>query len=114
MNECAISAARDDVGMITPEIIETVYQRIVVGKSDTIFSQERRSSWRITAGHAIVGAFHPNTTCSARFPSSARGHGWCHVLHRRDMDIKPKTYYIAQLRVMLGGRAAEEVVYGKA
>ena len=29
------------------------------------------------------------------------------------MDIKPKTYYIAQLRVMLGGRAAEEVVYGK-
>ena len=27
MNECAISAARDDVGMITPEIIGTVYQR---------------------------------------------------------------------------------------
>ena len=30
-----------------------------------------------------------------------------------DIDIRSRSYYMAQLRVMLGGRAAEEVVYGE-
>ena len=117
MNECAISAARDDVGMITPEIIETVYQRIVVGaKSDTIFSQEKKELVAYhEAGHAIVGAFHPEYDMLRKISIIPRGDtgGVTYFTPNEDMDIKPKTYYIAQLRVMLGGRAAEEVVYGK-
>jgi len=117
MNECAINAARDDVGMITPEIIETVYQRIVVGaKSDAIFSQEKKELVAFhEAGHAIIGALHPEYDILRKVSIIPRGDtgGVTYFTPNEDMDIKPKTYYIAQLRVMLGGRAAEEVVYGK-
>ena len=117
MNECAIRAARDDVGMITPEIIESVYQRIVVGaKSDTIFSHEKKELVAYhEAGHAIIGAFHPEYDILRKISIIPRGDtgGVTYFTPNEDMDIKPKTYYIAQIRVMLGGRAAEEVVYGK-
>ena len=58
MNECAIRAVRDGKsGMITPDIIEDVYQRIVVGaKGNRTVSEARKA--RVAyheAGHAIVG-----------------------------------------------------------
>jgi len=31
---------------------------------------------------------------------------------KEEVDLYPKSYYLAQLRVCLGGRAAEEIVYG--
>ena len=58
MNECAIRAVRDGKdGMITPDIIEDVYQRIVVGaKGNRAVSEARKA--RVAyheAGHAIIG-----------------------------------------------------------
>ena len=117
MNECAIRAARDDVGVITPEIVESVYQRIVVGaRSDTIFSPAKKELVAYhEAGHAVVGAFHPEYDLLRKISIIPRGDtgGVTYFTPDEDIDIRPRSYYMAQLRVMLGGRAAEEVVYGE-
>ena len=56
MNECAISAARDD-GMITPEIIETVSKNSRRRQGDTIFPKKKELVAYHEAGHAIVVRF---------------------------------------------------------
>jgi len=116
LNECAIRAARDGVKTVTKDIVESTYQRIVVGaRSDAIFSRETKELVAYhEAGHAVVGAFHPEYDLLRKISIIPRGDagGVTYFTPCEDAILKPKSYYLAQIRVMLGGRAAEEVVYG--
>src|SRR6056300_1762424 len=62
MNECAIRSVKEGTNVITPPIIEDVYQRIVVGaKGGAPMSDERKK--RVAyheAGHAIIGVLMPS------------------------------------------------------
>lgn len=71
LNECAIRAVRDGNGTITNEIVENVYQRIIVGaKGDTKFSPKRRSSSRTTKlVTPSLGPSYPTTTPCVKSPS---------------------------------------------
>jgi cell division protease FtsH len=116
LNECAIRAARDGVKTVTKDIVESTYQRIVVGaRSDAIFSRETKELVAYhEAGHAVVGAFHPEYDLLRKISIIPRGDagGVTYFTPCEDAILKPKSYYLAQIRVMLGGRAAEEAVYG--
>jgi cell division protease FtsH len=116
LNECAIRSVKEGVGNINNKIIEETFQRIVIGaKGMTTFSQEKKTLVAYhEAGHALVGAFSPGFDKVRKVSIIPRGDagGVTFFQPQDDVDLYPKSYYLSQLRVCLGGRAAEEVVYG--
>ena len=116
LNECAIRSVREGKGVITCEIVEDTFQRIVVGaKGMTKFSDEKKTLVAYhEAGHAIVGAFSKGFDEVRKVSIIPRGDagGVTFFQPKEEVDLYPKSYYLAQLRVCLGGRAAEEIIYG--
>ena len=116
LNECAIRSVKDGLGVITPEIVEDTFQRIVIGaKGMTTFSEEKKTLVAYhEAGHAIVGAFSSGFDEVRKVSIIPRGDagGVTFFQPKEEVDLYPKSYYLAQLRVCLGGRAAEEIIYG--
>jgi cell division protease FtsH len=118
MNECAIRAVRDGLkGVITKEVVEDVFQRLVVGaKGDTTFSALKKELIAYhEGGHAIAGASFVNFDMVRKVSIIPRGSagGATFFQPREEGGLFPKSYFKNQIKVALGGRAAEEIVYGK-
>jgi cell division protease FtsH len=120
MNECAIRAVRDGDGIITNEIVENVYQRIVVGaKGDTKFSSRKKELVAYhEAGHAIVGAILPDYDTVRKVSIIPRGDAGGVTFFQPSEEnaesaMYTKEYLTSQIIVALGGRAAEEIIYGQ-
>jgi cell division protease FtsH len=119
LNECAIRAVRDGDGTITNEIVENVYQRIVVGaKGDTKFSPRKKELVAYhEAGHAIVGATLPEYDTVRKVSIIPRGDAGGVTFFQPSEEnaesaMYTKQYLTSQIIVALGGRVAEEIVYG--
>src|SRR5210317_1681442 len=119
LNECAIRAVRDGDGTITADIMENVYQRVVVGaKGDTKFSPKKKELVAYhEAGHAIVGVLVPDYDTVRKVSIMPRGAAGGVTFFQpsednADSPFYTKEYLLAQILVALGGRAAEEVIYG--
>ena len=119
LNECAIRAVRDGDGTITQDIVENVYQRIVVGaKGDTKFSPRKKELVAYhEAGHAIVGAILPDYDTVRKVSIIPRGDAGGVTFFQPSEEnaesaMYTKKYLMSQIMVALGGRAAEEIVYG--
>lgn len=120
LNECAIRAVRDGDGTITTDIMENVYQRIIVGaKGDTKFSPKKKELVAYhEAGHAIVGAILPNYDTVRKVSIIPRGAAGGVTFFQPSEEnaesaMYTKEYLLSQIKVALGGRAAEEIIYGK-
>jgi len=120
LNECAIRAVRDGDGTITTDIMENVYQRVVVGaKGDTKFSQKKKELVAYhEAGHAIVGAILPDYDTVRKVSIIPRGGAGGVTFFQPSEEnaesaMYTKEYLLSQIKVALGGRAAEEIIYGK-
>jgi len=120
LNECAIRAVRDGDGTITNDIVENVYQRIIVGaKGDTKFSPRKKELVAYhEAGHAIVGATLPGYDTVRKVSIIPRGDAGGVTFFQPSEDnaesaMYTKEYLTQQIIVALGGRAAEEIIYGK-
>lgn len=118
LNECAIRSVRDGMkGIITKGIVEDVFQRIVVGsKGGTAFSalQKELIAYH-EAGHAIVGASLKDFDMVRKVSIIPRGSagGVTFFQPRQEGGLFPKSYFKNQIKVALGGRIAEELVYGE-
>ena len=118
LNECAIRSVRDGMkGIITKGIVEDVFQRIVVGsKGGTAFSaiQKELIAYH-EAGHAIVGASLKDFDMVRKVSIIPRGSagGVTFFQPRQEGGLFPKSYFRNQIKVALGGRIAEEIVYGE-
>ena len=119
LNECAIRAVRDGDGTITQDIIENVYQRIVIGaKGDTTFSKRKKELVAYhEAGHAIVGAILTDYDTVRKVSIIPRGDtGGVTFFQPSEENAESamytKKYLMSQIMVALGGRAAEELIYG--
>src|SRR5210317_299222 len=120
LNECAIKAVKDAGGTINNEIIEDVYQRIVVGaKGDVKFSMQKKELVAYhEAGHAIVGILVPDYDVVRKVSIMPRGAAGGVTFFQPSEEnaesaMYTREYLLSQIRVALGGRAAEEVVYGR-
>ena len=119
MNECAIRAVRDGKdGIITPDITEDVYQRIVVGaKGSRSVSGARKA--RVAyheAGHAIIGVLmqeYDEVRKVSILPRGDAGGVTYFQPSTDDVGMYTKDYLLSQIKVALGGHAAEEIVYGR-
>ena len=119
LNECAIRAVKDNDGTITTEITENVYQRIVIGaKGDVKYSMRKKELVAYhEAGHAIIGVLVPDYDTVRKVSIMPRGVAGGVTFFQpsednADSPFYTKEYLLAQILVALGGRAAEEVIYG--
>lgn len=117
MNESAIKAA--DTGIITNDIVEDAFQRVVVGaKGDTVFSEEKKRLVAYhEAGHAIIGALSQDYDTVRKVSIIPRGDAGGVTFFQPSEDnadsaMYTREYLVKQIMVALGGRAAEEIVYG--
>mgnify|MGYP003627004673 FL=1 len=120
LNECAIRAVRDAGGTINNEIVEDVYQRLVVGaKGDVKFSMRKKELVAYhEAGHAIMGVLVPEYDTVRKVSIIPRGSAGGVTFFQpseenADSAMYTKEYLLSQIKVALGGRVAEQLIYGK-
>ena len=119
MNECAIRSVRDgSEGIITPDIVEDVYQRVVVGAKGSRSVSDARKA-RVAyheAGHAIIGVLmqeYDEVRKVSILPRGDTGGVTYFQPATDDIGMYTKDYLLSQIKVALGGHAAEEIVYGR-
>jgi len=122
MNEAAIVAARNGKTEIGYEQIDYAIDRQTVGMAKTTgtnFPERQRLVAYHEAGHAIMGLLTPDydmVTKVTIIPRSSGAGGFTLFTppeERLESGMYSKKYLLGQLAVALGGRVAEEIVYGK-
>ncbi len=117
LNEAAIFAAREGGDAITPEHMEAARNKIIMGlerRSLVITEEERRLVAVHEAGHAICACLTPGSdkVHSATIVPHGQALGLVMRLPENDRFCIPVEKLEADLIVAMGGRAAEEVVFG--
>jgi len=115
LNEAAILAARKNKEKIEAEDIDQAIDKILMGlerENIVVTDEERRLLAYHEAGHAVVAAILPNADPIHKVTIIPRGRamGVTQQLPEREKYIYPREYMMDRLAVMMGGRAAEEVV----
>ena len=93
------------------------FERVAIGperKSKVMNEKEKELTAYHEAGHAIVGHVLPDSDLGAQSDDySARRHGWCDLVYAaRRQELPLHIEFKDVLATMLGGRIAEEVMYG--
>ncbi len=115
LNEAAILAARKNKDRIEAEDVDQAVDKILMGlerENIVVTDEERRLLAYHEAGHAVVAAVLPNADPIHKVTIIPRGRamGVTQQLPEREKYIYPREYMMDRLAVMMGGRAAEEVV----
>ncbi|MEW2549683.1 ATP-dependent zinc metalloprotease FtsH [Streptomyces sp. NPDC047002] len=116
LNEAALLTARSDKKLIDNHFLDEAIDRVVAGpqKRTRIMSEKEK---KITAyhegGHALVAAASPNSDPVHKITILSRGRalGYTMVLPDEDKYSTTRNEMLDQLAYMLGGRAAEELVF---
>ncbi|MFG3499217.1 ATP-dependent zinc metalloprotease FtsH [Streptomyces sp. NPDC047928] len=116
LNEAALLTARSDKKLIDNHSLDEAIDRVVAGpqKRTRIMSDKEK---KITAyhegGHALVAAASPNSDPVHKITILSRGRalGYTMVLPEEDKYSTTRNEMLDQLAYMLGGRAAEELVF---
>ncbi|MBU1661433.1 MAG: AAA family ATPase, partial [Chloroflexi bacterium] len=116
VNEAAILAARRDKKVIEHEEFEESIERVIAGperKSRLISPAEKRIIAYHEAGHAVVAHALPEGDPVHKVSVTARGMagGYTLILPEEDRTLMSKKKLIADMVGLLGGRAAEELVF---
>jgi len=118
LNEAALLAARKNKEAITMEEIEEAIDRIMIGlerKGVVITDKEKKKIALHELGHAMMTLMSENAEPLHKVTIIPRGMalGVTQQLPISDKHLYDKKELIDRILVMLGGRAAEEVFYGK-
>jgi cell division protease FtsH len=116
VNEAAILAARRNLKMIGQPELEEAIERVIAGperKSRLISEDEKRIVAYHEAGHAVVMNVLPEADPVHKVSIIARGMtgGYTMALPEDDRTLMPRKKLIAEMVGLLGGRAAEELVF---
>jgi cell division protease FtsH len=117
LNEAAILAARRNLTEISMDEINDAVDRVLVGpeKKDRVMSEKRKELVAYhEAGHALVGALMPDYDSIQKVTIIPRGRAggltWFLPTEER---MQSRAYLQNQMAVALGGRIAEEIVFGE-
>jgi len=115
LNEAAIQAARNGKDSIEMVDIEEAATKVKLGpaKRKLQSEEDKRLTAYHEAGHALVAHFMPKADPVQRISIVARGMSLGHteISPASDRSHETKTRLIESIAVMLGGRAAENVVF---
>jgi cell division protease FtsH len=118
MNEAALLAARRNAIAVTIQDFEAAIERVVAGlekKSRIMNEQERTTVAYHESGHALVAELVPHADPVAKVSIVPRGRGalgYTMQMPTEDRYLLTREELADRLAVMLGGRAAEQVVCG--
>jgi cell division protease FtsH len=122
MNEAAISAARNAKTSIGWEEIDSAVDRIMVGLEKKGGNPQLKQKELVAyheAGHAVVGALVPDYDQVQKITIIPRSNGaggltfFAPQESRLESGMYSRQYLESQLAVALGGRVAEELIYGE-
>jgi cell division protease FtsH len=117
-NEAAIIAARSNHTQITQHDVTEAFERVAIGperKSKVMNDHEKELTAYHESGHAIVGHVLPDSDVVHKVTIIPRGGtgGVTWFIPPEDKSYHSILEYKDILARMLGGRIAEEVIYGK-
>lgn len=120
LNEAAILAARRNLTEISMDEVNDAIDRVLAGpeKKDRVMSEKRKTLVAYhEAGHALVGALMPDYDPVQKISIIPRGRAggltWFTPSEdRMDSGLYSRSYLQNQMAVALGGRIAEEVIFG--
>ncbi|MDB9457528.1 ATP-dependent zinc metalloprotease FtsH3 [Dolichospermum circinale CS-545/17] len=121
LNEAAILAARRNLTEISMDEINDAIDRVLAGpeKKDRVMSEKRKTLVAYhEAGHALVGALMPDYDPVQKISIIPRGRAggltWFTPSEdRMDTGLYSREYLENQMAVALGGRLAEEIIFGE-
>ncbi|MXQ54541.1 ATP-dependent zinc metalloprotease FtsH [Shimazuella alba] len=118
LNEAALLAARENKRKITMLEIDEAVDRVIAGpqkKSRVVSQKERQIVAYHEAGHVIVGYYVKNADTVHKVTIVPRGQagGYAMMLPKEDRYIATKGELLDRVTGLLGGRVAEEVVFGE-
>ena len=115
LNEAAILAARANRKLITTEDISEAINKVIAGpakKSRVVTERDKRITAYHESGHAIIAKLSKNCDTVHEVSIIPRGQaaGYTITLPENDDNHFTKQKLLDQIAMMLGGRAAEEIV----
>uniref|UniRef100_A0A7C3V439 ATP-dependent zinc metalloprotease FtsH n=1 Tax=Desulfobacca acetoxidans TaxID=60893 RepID=A0A7C3V439_9BACT len=118
VNEAALLAARVNRESVTMEDFEQAKDKVLMGterKSLILSDRERTNTAYHEAGHTLVARLLPGTDPIHKVTIIPRGRalGLTQQLPLDERHTYPKDYLMATLTVLLGGRAAEDLVFNQ-
>lgn len=121
LNEAAILAARRNLTEISMDEVNDAIDRVLAGpeKKDRVMSEKRKQLVAYhEAGHALVGALMPDYDPVQKISIIPRGRAggltWFTPSEdRMDSGLYSRSYLQNQMAVALGGRVAEEIIFGE-
>ena len=116
INEGALLAARRGNAQIGRSELEEAIDRVIAGperKSRVMTEQERRVTAYHEGGHALVGYALPNADPIHKVTIIPRGRagGYTLALPTEDRNYMRRSELTDQLAMLMGGRAAEELIF---
>ena len=115
-NEAAISAARRDASVVEMADFDSALERVVAGMQSrrALTDHEKRVVAYHEAGHALTGELLPSVDPVHRISIVPRGRalGYTLNLPEEDRYLKTREELIDFMTMLLGGRAAEQLVFG--
>ena len=118
VNEAALLAARQDKEAVTMEDFELAKDKVLMGterRSMVMSEEERRTAAWHESGHTIVGKLVPGNDSVHKVSIIPRGAalGVTMFLPVEDRHLMTKGQMLARIAMALGGRVAEEVIFGE-
>src|SRR6266513_5156222 len=118
VNEAALLAARQDKESIEMAEFDEAIERVVAGlqkKSHVINPKEKKIVAYHESGHALVAELVPGADPVSKISIIPRGIaalGYTSQLPTEDRYLMTRSELLARICVLLGGRVAEEIVFG--
>ncbi len=118
VNEAALMAARSSRRFVVMEDFENAKDKVMMGaerRSMVMSEDEKKLTAYHEAGHAVVGLHVPQHDPIHKATIIPRGRALGLVLSLPERDQLSVTYtkYKSQIAMAMGGRVAEELVFGK-
>ena len=115
LNEAALLAARKDKDRVEAEDVEEARDKVMMGlerENLALDDEEKRLLAYHEGGHAVLAALLPNADPLHKVTIVPRGRamGVTQQLPEKDKYIYRREYVVDRLAVMMGGRAAEDLV----
>ncbi|GMK56466.1 hypothetical protein CspeluHIS016_0303060 [Cutaneotrichosporon spelunceum] len=118
VNQAAVKAARSNGKAVTRDDFEWAKDRIRMGaerRSHFVTEDAKKATAYHEGGHALVALHTPGADPLHKVTIMPRGSalGITFLLPEMDKDSRNRKEYQAMIDVALGGRAAEELIYGE-
>ena len=118
VNEAALRAVRQGRQMVNQEDLLVSFEVVIAGteKKNTVLSEtEKRMVAYHEVGHALISALEKHDTPVSKItivPHTEGALGYTLYLPEDEKYLSTKEELLVQLRSLLGGRAAEQLVFG--